>query len=192
MIIEAVDCLVLHCSRCNKPSGDEDEGVNHWTSVRQIEKAFPEGKEGTDGWRKIGDRYLCEDCHELDQDGEAAEKGPLRGIDEAVAMHARLAYKQPDHSSRRAVAIELLDHLDAKGIPGSPIRHRGEEIWLHTTGQVEGWLRTYLENAGLVESVEAGFKSNASEQPGTMRNAPEQSRPLPDSSGCSRTGVDGD
>jgi hypothetical protein len=49
------------------------------------------------------------------------------------------------------LAQALLDDLEDGNLPGSPIRYRGEEVWLHTTGQVEGWLRTHLENAGLIE-----------------------------------------
>ncbi|MET9339236.1 hypothetical protein [Nonomuraea sp. NPDC003804] len=52
------------------------------------------------------------------------------------------------------LAQALLDDLEDGNLPGSPIRHRGEEVWLHTTGQVEGWLRTHLEAAGLIEPVE--------------------------------------
>lgn len=53
-----------------------------------------------------------------------------------------------------ALALALLDDIENGNLPGSPIRYRGEEIFLHTTGQVEGWLRTHLEKAGLIEAVE--------------------------------------
>ncbi|MEV0382341.1 hypothetical protein [Nonomuraea sp. NPDC050643] len=52
------------------------------------------------------------------------------------------------------LARTLLDSIENGELPGSPIRHQGEEIFLHTTGQVEGWLRTCLEKAGLIEPVE--------------------------------------
>lgn len=45
---------------------------------------------------------------------------------------------------REQVAHELTYSCADGDIPGSPIRHEGEEIWVHTTGQVEGWLRTLL------------------------------------------------
>lgn len=96
MITEIVACLVLHCDRCNKPSGDEDEGrVTHWKSHAEIAEAFPEGKEGPDGWRRIGDRHLCGDCCEETPDGAWVEKEPLRAIDEAIAVRARLDYQPP-------------------------------------------------------------------------------------------------
>lgn len=61
----------------------------------------------------------------------------LNGADAvAVGLHGRAV---------RALAAELLDSMEAGEIPGSPIRYQGEEIWLHTTGQVEGWLRDRLE-----------------------------------------------
>ena len=49
------------------------------------------------------------------------------------------------------LARTLLDDIENGNLPGSPIRYRGEEIFLHTTGQVEGWLRAHLEKAGLIK-----------------------------------------
>lgn len=56
----------------------------------------------------------------------------------------------------RTLAAALLDDVEYGNLPGFPIRHQGEEIWLHTTGQVQGWLRTYLEKAGLIEADDFG------------------------------------
>lgn len=166
MITEAVVCLVLHCSRCNTVHTDEDGGdVYHWTRDG-IDKAFPaepnlESLRNPDeeGWRRFGDRILCGDCQQWDENADQwREKGPLRGVEEAVAVRARLAYTRPDHVGRRSLAVDLLNHID-EGIPGSPIRYRGEQIWLHTTGQVEGWLRLFFEEAGLVEPADDDFEA---------------------------------
>lgn len=97
MVIETVACLVLRCSRCNKPCGNEDEGDGtfHWKTRAELAKAFPQGKEGPDGWRRFGDRHLCGDCTEQTPDGAWVEKGPLRAIDEATVVRARLDYQPP-------------------------------------------------------------------------------------------------
>lgn len=50
---------------------------------------------------------------------------------------------------RKQMAYELLNHLDDGGIPGTVIRWEGREIWIHTTGQVEGWLRAWLEHEAI-------------------------------------------
>lgn len=173
MITEPADCIKLHCSRCNAVQVDEDErGVIHWGSVASIVAAFEQNDiEGVQGWRCFKDRYVCIDCWDYDEETDTWAEKPVSGIDEAVFLRARLAYKKPDHLGRKALAAELLDHVD-DGIPGSAIRHHGYEIWLHTTGQVEGWLRTYLESAGLVEEVEDDF--------------------TPDAAGRSRTGANSD
>jgi len=42
-----------------------------------------------------------------------------------------------------AAIADLIDNMG--DIPGSAIRYNGEEIWLHTSGQVEGWLRGFME-----------------------------------------------
>ena len=47
----------------------------------------------------------------------------------------------------RALAAELLNSVGDGDIPGSAIRWSGHEIWVHTTGQVQGWLRDRLERA---------------------------------------------
>ncbi|MFD9950559.1 hypothetical protein ACFWYW_57475 [Nonomuraea sp. NPDC059023] len=64
-------------------------------------------------------------------------------------------------TSAADLAVALLDDIEDGKIPGSPIRYRGEEIWLHTTGQVEGWLRTRLEQAGLIQPVEDDWTPDA-------------------------------
>lgn len=50
------------------------------------------------------------------------------------------------------IRTALLDDLDDGNLPGSTIRYRGEEIWLHTAGQVEGWIRTFFERKGFETS----------------------------------------
>jgi hypothetical protein len=71
-----------------------------------------------------------------------------------------------------ALAQALLDDLDNGNLPGSPIRYRGEEIFLHTTGQVEGWLRTHLENADLIEAADDDWEPETEEAPPTTATAP--------------------
>ncbi|TDD31674.1 hypothetical protein E1287_25780 [Actinomadura sp. KC06] len=62
----------------------------------------------------------------------------------------------PDETTiRRTMAAEILDRLDDGDIPGSPIRWQGHEIWVHTTGQVEGWLRTWLEREAITSADDA-------------------------------------
>jgi transcriptional regulator with XRE-family HTH domain len=46
-----------------------------------------------------------------------------------------------------ALAAELLNSIEDGDIPGSVLRWSGHEIWVHTTEQVSGWLRTALERA---------------------------------------------
>ncbi|MEU4224339.1 hypothetical protein AB0F17_08600 [Nonomuraea sp. NPDC026600] len=64
----------------------------------------------------------------------------------------------PKITTPAQLAYALLNDLDDGNLPGSPIRYHGEEIWLHTTGQVEGWLRAHLEKAGLIEPVEDNWE----------------------------------
>lgn len=49
-------------------------------------------------------------------------------------------------SAKATVLAELYDLAEDGEIPGTAIRHEGEQIWLHTTGQVTGWLHTLLDN----------------------------------------------
>lgn len=74
-------------------------------------------------------------------------------------MAARETDVKPTKVATAALLAQvLLDSLDNGDLPGSPIRHRGEEIFLHTTGQVEGWLRTCLEKAGVLEPFDDSWE----------------------------------
>lgn len=58
--------------------------------------------------------------------------------------------RKPKPITAEQVICDLLEELEDDGnCPGSPIRHRGEEVWLHTTGQVGGWIRNYADQAGI-------------------------------------------
>ncbi len=48
---------------------------------------------------------------------------------------------------RKALADDLRDGLDNGEIPGSVIRWNGHEVWIHTTEQVDSWLRSRLEES---------------------------------------------
>ncbi len=55
---------------------------------------------------------------------------------------------EPDPAPGKAALLaELFDMAEDGDIPGTVIRHDGHEVWIHTTGQVTGWLHTLQEKA---------------------------------------------
>jgi hypothetical protein len=56
---------------------------------------------------------------------------------------------------RRQLLVELFDQAEDGAIPGTVIRHDGYEVWIHTTGQVTGWLHTLQEQAEGPAATEA-------------------------------------
>jgi hypothetical protein len=56
---------------------------------------------------------------------------------------------------RAELLAELFDQAEDGGIPGTVIRHDGHEVWIHTTGQVTGWLHTLYEKAKGQDASEA-------------------------------------
>jgi hypothetical protein len=64
-----------------------------------------------------------------------------------------MAEEQPS-DAEKALAYTILQAFDEA--PPKPINvpHRGEYIFLYTHGQIEGWLRTVLEDLGLIKPEE--------------------------------------
>lgn len=58
---------------------------------------------------------------------------------------AELMTDEQRAEAQKELAFAILNHLEDGHLPGTAIRWEGHEIWIHTTGQVEGWLRTWLE-----------------------------------------------
>lgn len=83
---------------------------------------------------------------------EAGERGV--SLNEAAAIAAVLELslqemcRNEGETPDKASLYGLIDELDHGSLPGSKIRWQGHEIWLHTTPQVEGWIRTYIEQGG--------------------------------------------
>lgn len=49
---------------------------------------------------------------------------------------------------RRKTIVDMIDSADYGVMQGQHIPYRGEDIWIHTTGQVTAWLHEELEKAG--------------------------------------------
>lgn len=49
---------------------------------------------------------------------------------------------------RRRTIVDMIDSVDYGVMQGQRIPYRGEDIWIHTTGQVTAWLYEELEKAG--------------------------------------------
>jgi hypothetical protein len=93
MIIEPVVSVILHCSRCNTALLDtETESPACWASEQTIAEEFRKAAgEDVVGWRRDGDRYLCEDCHIVDG-GRVVEKEPLRPVEQMTTLRMQQTY----------------------------------------------------------------------------------------------------
>lgn len=93
MIVEPLVYVILHCSRCNTPwRGDESEAPALWDVPAQIAETFQRaGGSDVGGWRRTGERYLCEECHIVDR-GEVVEREPLRPVEQATVLRAQAEY----------------------------------------------------------------------------------------------------
>lgn len=100
MITEAVIRVILHCSRCNTrftDDFDDDNTLVLW-DPKELAETFPAESHLPDddacGWKRIGDRVLCEDCWTFDDtDDEApAEKAPLSAVEDAKLNRERAGY----------------------------------------------------------------------------------------------------
>lgn len=49
---------------------------------------------------------------------------------------------------RRKTIVDMIDSADYGVMQGQRIPHRGEDLWIHTTGQVTAWLDEELMKAG--------------------------------------------
>ena len=80
---------------------------------------------------------------------EAGERGVSLNEAAAIAEVLELSLQEmcrgEDEVPDKASLYGLLDELDYGNLPGSKVRWQGHEIWLHTTPQVEGWIRTFIE-----------------------------------------------
>lgn len=80
MITEAVICVILHCSRCNKAFRDDVEddfsGVMHWPNADAITNEFVKGAGEYGGWRRFGDRFVCSRCQVSGGDSEGFADDP--------------------------------------------------------------------------------------------------------------------
>ncbi len=129
MIVEPAVCVLLHCSRCNTVLKDsETETEIHWQGQDDIKENF--GKFGDDldsygGFRRFGDRYICEDCQTTDDDGNWRERPePLTGTDEAKVLHAQLRYRATENEQSATEVVRAL--LDV---------HRSEPFYRHAVAQ---------------------------------------------------------
>lgn len=99
MITEAVIRVVLHCSRCNTrftDDFDDDNTLILW-DPKELEETFPADSHLPDddagGWKRLGDRVLCEDCWTYDDTAdEPVEKPPLPAVEDAKLNRERAAY----------------------------------------------------------------------------------------------------
>ena len=47
----------------------------------------------------------------------------------------------------------LRDSLDDGEIPGAAIEWQGQQVWVHTSEQIDRWLRNQLAKIGIVEEA---------------------------------------
>jgi hypothetical protein len=93
MIVEPVVSVILHCSRCNTPLlGSQTDTPAYWDTPESIAETFQRAA-GKDvcGWRRVGDRYLCEDCHTVHA-GQVVEKSPPRPVEQATTQRMQHRY----------------------------------------------------------------------------------------------------
>lgn len=99
-VLETVTRFIVHCSRCNTPFKDEDLNVTALWTQEEFEQAFPadfKDWDDAEGWIRIGDRILCFDCWEYDEedtdDERRVECGPLPADKAGRVARDRLAYQ---------------------------------------------------------------------------------------------------
>ncbi|WP_433364201.1 hypothetical protein [Streptosporangium sp. CA-115845] len=158
MITEPVLVLILHCSRCNKPFTDyETASIVYWPTREIAEAAFV--GDGPDGWAKVGDRYLCDGCWHRNRDNAAVEAGPLRAIDDVVAIRERAGYASSteigglvEEVARTARACQ--DH--ARNVDTLAEMTRSALVAAHRDGADAG-IRALCEQAAMVPELFDGL-----------------------------------
>jgi hypothetical protein len=170
VIIETVQCLVLHCSRCDQPLIDTDEtdAVIHFADVEAIKDVFPADrpKRDMDGWRRLGDRFLCQHCTAFDE-GTArwVELPPLRAADAARVLRAQAGYAQTPKLTEPSWPVgmtvtQFLAVLD-------DIRDR-----VAVADSFEGWVEYLMPDSldnGVRFDVRAGYRVGNSQGQGGFR-----------------------